>query len=166
MRRLSSGQPSSVSMWVLWLLHVAYRQLNVLREGPGSKCSGPRNRKWKLPAVGLESGTAPLPPYSVSQSSHRIPSHSMGGDRDVTSLGKNVKNFVAIFNLPCVPFSLKFTSVLYFAFVSLSLSSPTLSKHELGYPCLGCRGVERRLSLRGRQESKGTGIEREVTRRP
>lgn len=40
--------------------------------------------------------------------------------------GKNVKNFVAVFNLPCVLFSLKLTSVLYFALVSLSLSSPTL----------------------------------------
>lgn len=52
-----------------------------------------------------------------------------GGQETLPLHGKNVKNYVAIFNLPYLPFSLKLAFVLYIVLVHLSLL-PTFSKSE------------------------------------
>lgn len=74
------------------------------------------------------SGVAPYSPYCIGQSHHSL-TQIQPGARDATFPWEKCQNYVAVLNLPYLPFSLKLAFVLYIVLVHLSLP-PTFSKRE------------------------------------
>lgn len=86
------------------------------------------DRKWKLLALGGNQVQHHIH-HIVLAKVITVPLRFNGGQEMLPLHRKNVKNYVAIFNLPYLSFSVKLAFVLYFVLVHLSLP-PTLSNSE------------------------------------
>lgn len=139
--------------------------LGVSQGSSGSKYKCPKRQEVEPASSGLESCTSPLPPYSISQSSHMIPQVQWEGA--ATSPREGCQNVVAVFHLPSVLFSLNLAFVLCFASVYFSLPQHLVkmgrSRSRSCVLAIQWCGEEGR-SQRG-SGTMGVGIGKEVTKR-
>ena len=101
---------------VLWPLHMVSPQVNGTSYGASEapRARVPTGRKWELLALGWDQVWHHIHHIVLAKVS-AVPHRFKGGPEMLPLQGKQVKHYVAIFNLPYWPFSFKL-ALLYTLF--------------------------------------------------